>query len=151
MKATHTPSGSNTSSPLTAQQMLDYLKAKFEKKDSISTLLDFQLLLQAINDGTLETQLNTFHKLRTKANASGYKLKDWQYTSLLLIALTSSYHYIKDSFLTTANVTVLDHNAIHSHILETQACCSSDLTVNALLTKKPNTNDNNNKKKAKGA
>ena len=78
MKATTAPTGSSTTPTLlTAKHMLDHLKTKFEEKDSISALLDFQLLqARSIDNGTLETQLNMFHELRTKVDTSGYKFKD---------------------------------------------------------------------------
>ena len=108
------------SEPLT-QHYWTYLEKAYKKKDGVSALLDFQLLLKAafVDDGTLEAQLNKFTELRTNAANSGFALSDWQFASMMLIALPQSYTHIRDSFLTTADVTALNPTSICSRILET--------------------------------
>ena len=124
-----------------AKDLWDYLETKFQKKDGISALIDFQLFLRATltDDGTLEAQLNKLTELRTKAATSGFTVADWQFAAIMLMALPQSYTHIKDSFLTTGTITALDPTAVRSRILETEVRRNADPSANAisLSTKSP--------------
>ena len=137
-----------------AQHYWTYLAETYKTKDGVSALLDYQLLLQArfVDDGTLEAQLNKYTELRTNAANSSYSLLDWQFASMMLIALPQSFAHIKDTFLTTADVKTLDPTAVRSRVLETQNRRTNDPTANAisLSTKKPSGGGSGGKKQPKG-
>lgn len=135
-----------------AKDMWDYLESKFQKKDGLSALFDFQLLFRAsfTDDGTLEAQLNELTKLRIRAAAGGFTVEDWQFAVIMLIALPQSYEHIKDSFLTTSTITALDPIVVYSRILEMEFCCIAHPSTNTISLSVKKSGNSNNKNKGKG-
>ena len=117
----------NTVTPITsedpnAKQLYDYLKSKFEKQSGVSTILDLATLTQTkfLDDGTLETQLNSLQELRSRCALNKIAFEDWQFAAFILIGLPESYNHIKDSFLTTGDATNLKPADVHARIIETE-------------------------------
>jgi len=112
----------------TAQLYWDYLKAKFEKQDGVSALLNFSSLVKTelVDNGNLEAQLNTLESMRSKCALNAIKLENWQYAALLLIHLPESYRHISDSFLTTGKIDQLDTAAVTAKIIKTEIRCKAE-------------------------
>ena len=115
----------------TSQEMWNHLKAKFEKKDGVSAILDLGLLTQTklVDDGTLETQLNFLQDVRSRCALNDIKFEDWQYAALVLLALPDTYKHITDSFLTTGSAKDLKPADVRTKILETEIRRNSDTTT----------------------
>ena len=111
-----------TSKDPNTKQLFDYLKLKFEKQSGVSTILDLVTLTQTkfLNDGTLETQLNSLQELCSCCTLNKTILKDWQFATFILIGLPESYNHIKDSFLTTSDITALKPTDVCVRIIETE-------------------------------
>lgn len=108
----------------TAKLYWDYLKAKLEKADGISSLLDLTALVETkfVDDSTLETQLNLLDTIRSHCVLNGITFEDWQYAALLLVKLPDTYKFISNSFLTTGQVNKLITSTITTKIIETEIC-----------------------------
>ena len=132
-----------------AQDMWDHLESRFQKKDAFSAFLDIRLFLRATltDDGTLEAQLNKLTELRAAAATSGFTVEDWQFASIMLIALPQSYEHIKYTLLATDGVTTLNPAAVRSCILETEARHNTDPSTGGISLSAGNSNNN---KKGKG-
>ena len=105
-----------------ANELWDYLKAKFEKKDGVSAIIDWGRLTSTklLDDGTLEDQLNALQDLRSRCALNDFKYEDWQFAGLILLALPESYENIKEYFLTTPSPKNLKPDEIRARILEKQ-------------------------------
>jgi hypothetical protein len=126
---TTTTSPATTREP-TSQEMWNHLKAKFEKNDGISAILDLRFLSQTklVDDGTLETQLNHLQDIRSRCALNDIKFEDWRYAALILLALPDTYKHITDSFLATGPAEDLKPTDVRTKILETEIRRNSDAT-----------------------
>ena len=104
------------------KQLFDYLKLKFKKQSGVSTILDLATLTQTkfLDNGTLETQLNSLQELCSHCTLNKIVLKDWQFTAFILIGLPESYNHIKDSFLITGDITALKPADVCACIIKTE-------------------------------
>ena len=104
------------------KQLFDYLKLKFKKQSGVSTILNLATLTQTkfLDNGTLETQLNSLQELCSRCTLNKIVLKDWQFTAFILIGLPKSYNHIKDSFLITGDITALKPADVCACIIETE-------------------------------
>lgn len=124
----------------TAKELWDHLKGKFEKEDGISAILDLRQLTRTkfTDDGTLEAQLNTFQEVRSRCTRNGIKFEDWQYATLMLLALPENYSHIADSFLAAGAAKDLKSSEVHAKILKTKILHKADVDSNTnSLSAKP--------------
>jgi hypothetical protein len=106
----------------TAQQLWEYLKTKFEKKDGVSALLDLKLLTETklVDDGQLEAQLNNLQVIRSRCAMNDIRLEDWQYAAFILIKLPETYQHIADALLAKGSTKDLKPEDVRAKILETE-------------------------------
>ena len=106
----------------TAFDMWQHLRTKYKTRDGVTSLLNFKKFIHTsfVNDGTLEDQLNRHLELRHHCAVNDFVVPDWQYASLILLALPTSYSHVQDSFLTTSSVKNLKPDEVRSKILETE-------------------------------
>ena len=106
----------------TAYEIWAYLSDKYKTKDGVSALLDFKKFFRAtlVDDGTLENQLNLYQELRSRCSINDMKVPDWQYASLILLALPDSFTHVQESFLTTGSIKDLKSDEVRARILETE-------------------------------
>ena len=147
-----TSSVAGTTREANANEIWDYLKGKFEKKDGVSAIIDWGYLTRTklVDDGTLKEQLNSLQELRSRCALNGFRYDDWQFTALLLLALPDSYENIKEHFLTTDDPKKLKPEDIRARILERQNRKqeeSSQPTANIITTKPSAANKAKNKGK----
>ena len=76
----------------TAEQLWNYLKGRFQKKDGTSAILDFQQMVSTRfhGDNTLENQLSAIQVLRSRCALNDFDLTNWQYATILLLTLPST-------------------------------------------------------------
>ena len=112
----------DTEKPATAYDMWARLKSKYETRDGVSALLDYKKFIHAtlVDDGTLEDQLNRHLELRSRCATNDFLVPDWQYATLILLALPDSYSHVQETFLTTGTVKDLKPDEVRSRILETE-------------------------------
>ena len=91
----------NTTHSPNAKDIWIHLKSQYQNTDSISSLYDYQQLHRTtlIDDGPLEDQLNHLIQLRSHCAMNGLKLKNYQFTAMILIALPESYSHITNTLL----------------------------------------------------
>ena len=153
-----TPTGS-TACSLTAAEQWNYLKDKFEKKDSTSAIIDWGHFLdvQFVDDGTLDKQFNKFQELRSICAINGFNHEDWQIAALILLHLPESYESVKDHFLITDDPKTIKLSDVRARVLERQNRKLDDATRSAANTvsQQPSTsssnitNNNKGKKRSK--
>ena len=144
--------GSSTTKDATASEIWDYLKTRFEKKDSVSTIIDYGRLTRAklVDDGSLKEQLNALQELRSRCSLNDFKYEDWQFATLILLALPDSYENIKEHFLTTASPKTLKPDEIRARILEKQSRKKEEANTSAnIITTKSAAAGKNNRKCSK--
>jgi hypothetical protein len=105
-KVVTTPATANTAAVTrdpTAKDLWELLKARFEKRDGISAVIDWGNLVNVklVDDGSIsmETQLAAITTHRSRVAVSGFTFEDWQFAALLLLALPPSFESIKSTFL----------------------------------------------------
>jgi len=75
--------------------------------------------------------------MRSICAMNEFKLKDWQYTILILHALPPSYHHIPDNLLAAGKVKNLKFNDIHMKVLKAESLRKGDMNASTnLLTSK---------------
>ena len=95
------------------------------------------------HDGeSLESQLNALLVLHSRCALNNFNLPDWQFTTVLLLALpaSNSYKAIKDYFLNNVKPKKLSPNTICVQVTETEAWEQSEASVtttNIIATKPP--------------
>lgn len=111
------------SPPAGAKEMWDHLKSRFEKKAGMPLLLDFKCFLRSdlVDDGTMEVQLNELTEIRSTCALNDFEVQDWQFASIILIALPERYRNITDSLLSTNDVTKLSVDEVKAKILDQEA------------------------------
>ena len=119
----------------TADQLWSHLKEHFQKKDSTSAILDFQQMVSTRfhGDDTLENQLSAIQVLRSRCALNDFDLTDWQYATILLLALpsTPTYKAIKDYYLNNVEPKQLSPNVIRAQVVETEAQERSEASIAA--------------------
>ena len=132
----------------TAHQLWEHLKGRFQKKDGTSAILDFQQMVSTRfhNDDTLENQLATMQVLRSRCALNDFDLTDWQYATIVLLALpsTPTYKAIKDYYLNNVEPKQLSPNTICVRVVETEAQEHSEASI---ATKPPKKKAAKTKKK----
>jgi len=117
------PAGSSTPKKVhTAADRIAWLKSKYEKKDAVSVILEWQKLITArlVDDGTLESQLNYLWELRSRCALNGIKIDDYVFASTILTQLPETFSHISDTLLATKKVRDLTPEEVRSKILETE-------------------------------
>ena len=111
----------------------EYLKERFQKKDGTSAILDFQQMVstRSHNDDTLENQLAAMQVLRSRCALNDFDLNNWQYATVVLLALpsTPTYKAIKDYYLTNVEPKKLSPNTIRARVVETEARERSEASI----------------------
>jgi hypothetical protein len=104
-----------------SKELLEYLQSTYEKKDAVSSLLDYRLLLRAtlVDDGSLETQLNDLFDLRSRCALHGLKLEDYQFAAIILISLPDTFSHIADNLLASGKIEDLKVEEVRAKIIET--------------------------------
>ena len=147
---TFTPAGSTTAKNVeTAAEQVVWLKSKYEKKDSVSVILEWQKLITArlVDDGSLEAQLDVLWDLRSRCSLNGIKIDDYVFAGTILTQLPETYGHIPDTLLAINKVEDLTPEMVRSKILETEIHrkANTSSSTNALRT--TNKKSNNTKKK----
>ncbi|KAF9649163.1 hypothetical protein BDM02DRAFT_1973233 [Thelephora ganbajun] len=105
--------------PESAKEIFDYLATQYEKKDAISSLLDYRQLLRATltDDGTLEAQLGNLYDLRSRCSLHGLKLEDYQFAAIILISLPETYSHIANNLLASDKIEDLTVEGVRAKIV----------------------------------
>ena len=110
----------------------------------MSAILDFQQMVSTRfhNDDTLENQLAAMQVLCSRCALNDFDLSDWQYATIILLALPSTpiYKAIKDYYLNNVKPKKLSPNAIRAQVVETEAREHSEASIaaaNVIATKPP--------------
>ena len=120
-----TPPGSTTIRHVTtAADKMTWLKSKYEKKDTVSVILEWQKLItgKLVNDGSLEKQLDILWELRSCCSLNGIKVDDHVFASIILTQLPDTYSHISNTLLAIKKVEDLTPEEVCSKILETEIC-----------------------------
>jgi hypothetical protein len=133
----------------TAKIFWDYLCTKFEKQGGISTLLNFEILIETrlVDDSILEGQLNALKSTRSRCALNSIKLENWQYAALLLIRLLETYKHISDSFLITGKINQLDPTTIIAKIIKTKIHHKAESSASANMVNMRASDSNTSAKK----
>ena len=119
----------------TADQLWSYLKERLQKKDGTSAILDFQQMVSTWfhGDDTLKNQLSAIQVLHSRCALNDFDLTNWQYATILLLALpsTPTYKAIKDYYLNNVKPKKLSPNAIRAWVVETKAREYSEASIAA--------------------
>ena len=117
----------------TVDQLWSHLKECFQKKDGTSAILDFQQMVSTRfhGDDTLANQLSAILVLHSRCTLNDFDLTDWQYATILLLALpsTPTYKAIKDYYLNNVELKQLSPNAIRAWVVETEARECSEASI----------------------
>ena len=79
----------------------------------------------------MEAQINALDTTHLCCALNNIKLEDWQYAVQLLIALSSDFCHIADSFLTTGKIENLNPTDVCAKIIKTELCHKAKATSNA--------------------
>lgn len=116
-------SSSSTPVPANAENMWNYLKSRFKKKTGTMLLMDFKRFLRSdlVDDGTLEAQLNKLTDIRFICALNDFEVQDWQFASIILLALPERYRNIADSLLPANDIKRLSIDHVKAKILDQEA------------------------------
>jgi len=129
-RSTDTVSGS-------AEMMWSHLSTKFGKKVGTTPLMDFKRFMRSdlVDDGTLEAQLNKLTDIRSTCALNDFEVTDWQFASIILLALPEAYRNIADSLLSATDVKNLKIDDVKAKILDQEARRHTDTSAsNHLLS-----------------
>jgi transposase InsO family protein len=132
-----------------AHHFLQYLKAKYEKKDAVSAILDWRQLNRAIlvDDGALEKQLDHLYELRSRCTLHGLKIEDYQFAANILASLPDSYQSLLDSLLAITSIESLSLDTVRSKILEQEVRHKESASANLIRQSTNHASSSNNQSK----
>ena len=112
-----------TTRKLTAKEMWELLKSKFEKKVGATPLLDFKRFMRSklVDDGTMEAQLTKLLGFRSTCALNGFKVDDWIFTTIILMSLPECYTNIADALLNASECKDLLIDTVKAKILDQEA------------------------------
>ena len=72
-----------------------------------------------VDNDNMEFQLGSFTELRSPhCTLNKHTVTDWQFTTMMLIALPNPFSHVQDAFLTTGDPQDLSPDTVHAKILE---------------------------------
>ena len=105
---------------VTANAMWTLMKELFSSRDGVTAMLDMKKFQRVdfVDDGNMEFQLDSFTELRSRCALNKHTVTDWQFATMILIALPDSFSHVQDAFLTTGDPQDLSPDTVHAKILK---------------------------------
>ena len=125
----------------TPHEKWEFLRAKYQKKDGISAIIDWGRLVKMkfVDNGNVQQQLNDMMELWNKCHLHKFMFENWQFAALILLALPDSLAHIKDHFLTaTTSTEGLSPDTVCAKVIEYENRKKgevADWAANVIVTK----------------